>query len=358
MFTRFLTPQFIADVRQAVDSEPRLMLGELAGRLGVPEGAVAQALPPDMRAFAPASAFDLVWEAMTSWEAVTFITVAPGLVLEFKGALPRGSHGHGMFNLHDEGHPLGGHFMIGRLGAICFLSKPFFGLESHSVQFYDQDGAAMCAVYVGRQGKKAHPRGPRRLPGPARRGLPGGGRDMRCLIVYSSRTGNTAKVARAVRDVLPLYADFHHVDEAPDPSDYDFVAMGFWVDKGAPDAEAQAYMRRIRGKRVGLFGTLGAWPDSDHARECLARADELLEGNDIRGSFLCQGRIDPRIIEVMQRNGPGDPPHDARTRGPHPRSRQAPRRYGPGTRQAGLPGHARRSRRNRRPGGTMRAMTP
>lgn len=141
---------------------------------------------------------------------------------------------------------------------------------------------------------------------------------MRCLIVYSSRTGNTAKVAQAVREALPPSADFHHVDEAPDPSDYDFVAMGFWVDKGGPDAEAQVYMRRIRGKRVGLFGTLGAWPDSDHARECLRRAGELLEGNDIRGSFLCQGRIDPRIIEVMQRMAlethPMTPEREARIR--------------------------------------------
>lgn len=157
MFTNFLTPHFIEEVRQALASEPRLMLGDLAGRLGVPEGAVVQALPRDMRAFAPVAAFDRVWEAMTDWEAVTFIAVTPGLVLEYKGVLPRGSHGHGMFNLHDEGHPLGGHFMIGRLGTICFLSKPFFGLESHSVQFYDQDGAAMCAVYVGRQGKKLIP---------------------------------------------------------------------------------------------------------------------------------------------------------------------------------------------------------
>jgi putative heme utilization carrier protein HutX len=153
MFTRFLTPKFIEDIRRSIDTEPRLMLRDLAERLGAPEGAVARALPQDMRGFAPASVFDHVWEAMTSWSAITFIAITPGLVLEFKGTLPKGSHGHGMFNLHTEGHPLGGHFMVARLGSICFLSKPFFGLESHSVQFYDQDGAVMCAVYAGRQGR-------------------------------------------------------------------------------------------------------------------------------------------------------------------------------------------------------------
>ena len=157
MFAAHLTPALTADVRQAVQNEPRLMLGDLAGRLGIPEGAVAAALPTDMRRFAGPETFDHVWQAMTTWSGVTFIAVTPGLVLEYKGTLPGGSHGHGMFNLHAEDHPLGGHFFVRRLGAICFLSKPFFGLESHSVQFYDQDGAAMCAVYAGREGRELIP---------------------------------------------------------------------------------------------------------------------------------------------------------------------------------------------------------
>lgn len=124
---------------------------------------------------------------------------------------------------------------------------------------------------------------------------------MKTLVVYSSRTGNTEQVARAIHAILPQPADIHPVREAPDPSGYDFVAMGFWVDKGEPDAEARAYMRSIRGKAVGLFGTLGAWPDSDHARDCLRKAGELVQGNEVLGTFLCQGRIDPRIIEVIRK---------------------------------------------------------
>lgn len=157
MFASHLTPALTADIREAVQNESRLMLSDLAKRLSIPEGAVAQALPPEMRRLAGPEAFDQVWQAMTTWSGVTFIAVTPGLVLEYKGTLPGGSHGHGMFNLHAEGHPLGGHFFVRRLGAICFLSKPFFGLESHSVQFYDLDGAAMCAVYVGRDGRELIP---------------------------------------------------------------------------------------------------------------------------------------------------------------------------------------------------------
>lgn len=144
----------VQDVTAAVQENPGVMLRDLAQRFGVTEGAVAQALPAEMRAFAPVEAFDRVWEAMASWQAVTVIACTPGMIMEFKGTLPGGKHGHGMFNLHAENHPLGGHFFVKDLGAICFLSKPFFGLESHSVQFYNTRGEGMCAVYVGREGRK------------------------------------------------------------------------------------------------------------------------------------------------------------------------------------------------------------
>lgn len=157
MFASFLTPALTAEIRQAAQNEPRLMLRDLAARHQVPEGAVAQALPPDLRCFARPEAFDPVWQAMTAWSGITLIAITAGLVLEYKGTLPGGSHGHGMFNLHADGHPLGGHFFVRELGAICFLSKPFMGLESHSVQFYDRQGAAMCAVYVGREGRELIP---------------------------------------------------------------------------------------------------------------------------------------------------------------------------------------------------------
>lgn len=157
MFTQCLTPALEAEIRQSLQQEPRLMLRDLALRLGLPEGAVARALPADQCRFARPEAFDEIWQDMGTWPRVTFIAITPGLVLEYRGTLPGGSHGHGMFNLHTEGHPVGGHFFIRNLGAICFLSRPFFGLESHSVQFYGQDGAAMCAVYVGREGRELIP---------------------------------------------------------------------------------------------------------------------------------------------------------------------------------------------------------
>jgi flavodoxin len=122
---------------------------------------------------------------------------------------------------------------------------------------------------------------------------------MKSLVVYSSCTGNTRKVANAVFDSLPGDREIFPVEQAPRADGYDFVAIGFWVDKGRPDAKAVSYMQTVQGATVGLFGTLGADPDSPHARESMRRAVDLVSGNQVAGTFLCQGRIDPAVVEMM-----------------------------------------------------------
>ncbi len=127
---------------------------------------------------------------------------------------------------------------------------------------------------------------------------------MKSLIVYSSRTGNTQKVAEAIAAVLPN-SDIFPVAEAPSADGYDLVAVGYWVDKGMPDAQCKAYIETISHATVGMFGTLGAYPDSDHAKDCIVKGEALLtepaRGNTVLGSFLCQGKVDPKITEMMNK---------------------------------------------------------
>jgi flavodoxin len=137
---------------------------------------------------------------------------------------------------------------------------------------------------------------------------------MRSLVVYSSRTGNTRKVAEAIFDVLPEPKEMHPATEAPPPDDFDFIAIGFWVNRGTADEDAQAYMARVQGKPVGVFGTLAAYPDSEHARECLARVEALLAGNEFMGGFLCQGKVDPDAVERVAHLAPETHPMTAERR--------------------------------------------
>ena len=125
---------------------------------------------------------------------------------------------------------------------------------------------------------------------------------MRKLVVYSSRTGNTKMIAEAVAEALAP-CDLYPVAEAPDTSAYDFVTVGYWVDKGMPDTDCRKYMETVRDKKVALFGTLGVDPSHGHAKECACKGEELMRANNntVYGTVLSQGKIDPKIIEVMKK---------------------------------------------------------
>lgn len=125
---------------------------------------------------------------------------------------------------------------------------------------------------------------------------------MRCAIIYSSLTGNTRMVAEAISGVMPQGTAIYPVAQAPDPDNFDFLALGFWADKGKVDQTMQVYMEKTRGKgkNIGLFGTLGAYPDSDHGRSFMADARERVVGNTVLGDFLCMGKVDPKLLKAME----------------------------------------------------------
>lgn len=125
---------------------------------------------------------------------------------------------------------------------------------------------------------------------------------LRAAVICSSVTGNTRRVAEALTlGRFPLY----DVRQRPDTAAYDLLALGFWVRKGLPDARSQGFWEGLHGKRIFLFGTLGAWPHSPHASRCLEGARALLtaNGNRIVGEFLCQGRVSPHVLAASARKG-------------------------------------------------------
>lgn len=146
-----LSPQTLREgVADALKGKKSLMLSSLAQVFGVTERDVAHVLPEDVCRFASKEAFERIWQVLATWKKSTFIMTHRGSVLEIKGMLPTGAFGHGYYNLTGDG-PLRGHLNVGALEEICFLSLPFMGLESHSVQFLDGEGHVMFSVYVGRE---------------------------------------------------------------------------------------------------------------------------------------------------------------------------------------------------------------
>ena len=83
-----------------------------------------------------------------------------------------------------------------------------------------------------------------------------------------------------------------------------------WVDKGTADAKAANYLKSIKNSKVAVFATLGAEPETEHAKTSLQNGIDMLDQNGIdmldssnklMGKFICQGKIDPKLLEVMRK---------------------------------------------------------
>ncbi len=123
---------------------------------------------------------------------------------------------------------------------------------------------------------------------------------MKTLITYSSKTGNTKKVGKAIFNSIEG-AEFKDISEVTS-LDYDVIVVGTWIDKGTADAKALKFIESLENKKTAFFYTLGAYPDSDHATNCTAAITELFtkNNNEVLGHYHCQGAIDPKLIEFFK----------------------------------------------------------
>ena len=127
-------------------------------------------------------------------------------------------------------------------------------------------------------------------------------------VIYSSVTGNTKMVAEAIAGAAED-ADIFRVQDAPvDLSAYDIVAIGYWLRLGQPDPLTLKYLAKVQDSKVVFFQTHGAEPTSEHAITSFARAGyNLGPGCEILGTFGCQGKINPALLEKRKHAGADDP---------------------------------------------------
>jgi heme iron utilization protein len=140
-------------------SQPRLaerlarsadgILEQIAREYGVSTFDVVQALPAEHRRVVPGSRFEDILQAVTQWGEVLLIVHTPDIVLECAGPIPPGSSARGYFNLHGDS-PIGGHIKAENCAHIAFVSRPFMGRPSRSLQFFNGAGEAMFKIFVRR----------------------------------------------------------------------------------------------------------------------------------------------------------------------------------------------------------------
>ncbi len=123
---------------------------------------------------------------------------------------------------------------------------------------------------------------------------------MNSLIVYSSQTGNTKKLAEVIYDTLEGEKEICHVDKAPSLEGYDNIYIGFWFQAGKPDPKTLGFLEQVKDSKIFLFATHGAARESDHVKNAVNSARELLKNADVTGVFTCQGEVNPKVLEKVK----------------------------------------------------------
>ncbi len=126
---------------------------------------------------------------------------------------------------------------------------------------------------------------------------------MKRAVIYTSATGNTAKVAQAIFHALPkaekeenclmMMNDANAVAMAEEA---ELLFVGFWVDKGDCGEDVKQFLQRLHGKQIALFGTLGMGSAPEYHQRIAEKVISSVP-KDVRvmGIFLCQGRMENQV---------------------------------------------------------------
>lgn len=140
-----ISKELVQAVRAGIAAQPELAFNRLAETLNVTEAEVIIALPVAMRRKARITAFDAIWNTVSTWNAP--ISVFQGKDRCFLGqmrgddlTLPRKkTSGKGEQSL--KAMPL-----REELGVIWFISRPCPEGESYSISFLDKQGHHLLSV--------------------------------------------------------------------------------------------------------------------------------------------------------------------------------------------------------------------
>lgn len=149
---RNLTDQTRDAIKKSLTDNPGAVLDYVAQEHDVSAADIIQCLPDHEAKVVPGNLFEEIMLEMSSWGEITFLVHTPDVILECKGAIPKGKSARGFYNLH--GAPIGGHLKAENCTSIAFVSRPLFSSQTMSVQFFNQSGDCMFKVYLGRDKKR------------------------------------------------------------------------------------------------------------------------------------------------------------------------------------------------------------
>ncbi|NLG38234.1 MAG: flavodoxin [Clostridiales bacterium] len=128
-----------------------------------------------------------------------------------------------------------------------------------------------------------------------------GDNEMKVLVAYMSKTGNTKKVAEAIYQELDGEKAILPVEQVVDTSGYDLTFLGFPVQRFGPDPKTVGLLRKHcqPGRDVALFITHAAPEEEPELGEWLDKFRAAASAANIVGVFDCQGQLAQGVKRMM-----------------------------------------------------------
>lgn len=131
---------------------------------------------------------------------------------------------------------------------------------------------------------------------------------MDAMVVYSSVTGNTRKVANEIFAAIPGdKKDIQSIEEY-NGKDADTFFVGFWTDRGTCSADIIDLLSCLQGKNVALFGTCGMGRNQKYYDEIRDKVKVFIP-DDCRylGTYMCQGKMPIQVRRKYEQWLTGNP---------------------------------------------------
>ena len=128
-------------------------------------------------------------------------------------------------------------------------------------------------------------------------------KDERYSIIYSSKTGNTKKLAETIYNTLPQdKCNYYGTVDKVDSELSDVIYIGFWTEKGNADSLTIEFLKNIKNKKVFLFGTAGYGESEKYFANIINNVKKNIDkSNTIIGEFMCQGKMPLSVRERYEK---------------------------------------------------------
>ena len=132
----------------------------------------------------------------------------------------------------------------------------------------------------------------------------------RYSIIFSSSTGNTKELADTIYETLPKEkCDYFGVSKEEPQSDK--VYIGFWTNQGNADKETLELLKKLKNKKIFLFGTAGFGGSDAYFEKILGQVKQSIDAsNTVIGEYMCQGKM-PQSVRERYMKMKENPEHPA-----------------------------------------------